>query len=542
MTVLNSLKYNKMKKGLVYILFLIGFVGFTQENPVSVETDTTIIKIGEQIQYKIGVNKTSNVVFPKLKLDSLGKIEVVESLPIDTIKNRLEKKYLLTSFDSGQYVIPKQLILINNKQFFTDSLFVNVATVKVDTLKQKMFPIKSIKKEPKIFDDYKHLLWWLIPILIILAIILYFIFRKKEKIETPKVYVAPIQEALQRLKELDEKQLLQQNKIKIYYSELTDIVRTYIEKDINIPALESTTNELIETINDFNESSNLGISKETIQQLKEVLQSADLVKFAKSKPIIEEIKSDRTVVEEILNNTQHAVHINDATKEVNDGVNEAVLIQNTSKKKKSNLKKYILIFVAVFVIGLGTASYFGYKYVKHKFIGKTTSEMMEQQWYKATYGHPAITLETPEILTIESLQLPQNGVSVVGDFAIYTYGSLVSNFYIAVSTTNFISDLEDINMDVGINGALNAMETQMKTRFTNIKKEDIVINGVYGKKAEVEYKKINKLTQQKEDYKLTMLFFADKKSMRQVYVYSLWSDDSARSVVDRIIKSVSVKP
>ena len=531
-----------MKKKLVYILLLTGFIGLAQENPVSIETDTTAIKIGEQIQLKIKVNKTNNVIFPKLQLDSLGKVEVVESLPVDTIKNRLEKKYLLTSFDSGQYVVPKQFVLINNKKFFTDSILVNVATVKVDTLKQKMFPIKSIKKEPKTFDDYKYLLWWLIPILIILAIILYFIFRKKEKTEIPKICVAPIQEALQRLKELDEKQLLQQNKIKIYYSELTDIVRTYIEKDINIPALESTTNELIETINDFNESSNLGISKETIQQLKEVLQGADLVKFAKSKPISEEIKRDRTVVEEILNNTQHAVHINDAIKEVNNDVNEAVFIQNTSKKKKSNLKKYILVFVAIFAIGLGIASYFGYKYVKHKFIGKTTSEMMEQQWYKSTYGHPAITLETPEILTIESVQLPQNGVSAVGDFAIYTYGSLVSNFYIAVSTTKFISDLESMNMDIGINGALNAMETQMKTRFTNIKKEDIVINGVYGKKAAVEYKKINKLTQQKEDYKLTMLFFADKKSMRQVYVYSLWSDDSARSVVDRIIKSVSVKP
>ena len=68
-----------------------------------------------------------------------------------------------------------------------------------------------------------------------------------------------IQEALQRLKELDERHLLEQKKVKIYYTELTDIVRTYIEKDIHIPALESTTTELIETINDFNESSNLEI-------------------------------------------------------------------------------------------------------------------------------------------------------------------------------------------------------------------------------------------------------------------------------------------
>ena len=299
---LNEVIKLQMNKLLVYGLFFVGLVGFSQENPVTIITDTTAIKIGEQIQVNIAVNETSNVIFPKLQLDSLGKVEVVTSLPIDTLKNRLEKKYLLTSFDSGQYLIPKQQVLINNKKFFTDSILVNVATVKVDTLKQKMFPIKAVKQEPKTFDDYKHLLWWLLPILIVLAALWYFFFRKKEKKKIVKVYIPPMQEAMQRLKELDEKQLLKQNKVKAYYTELTDIVRTYIEKDINIPALESTTNELIETISDFNESSKLGISKETILQLNEVLKNADLVKFAKSKPIVEEIKEHRVASEQILQN------------------------------------------------------------------------------------------------------------------------------------------------------------------------------------------------------------------------------------------------
>jgi len=295
-----------MKKRIVYILFLIGFIGFAQENPVKITIDTAAIRIGEHIQYKISVNKAGKVVFPKFQSDSLGKVEVVESFAVDTLKDTYEKKYVLTSFDSGRYTIPKQQVLINNKIFFTDSLLVSVATVKVDTLKQQMFPIKAIKSEPKTFDDYKPMLWWILLILAIIATALYFIFKKKEKKEEPIIVIAPIQEALQRLKELDEKQLLQQNKIKTYYTELTDIVRTYIEKDIYIPALESTTNELIDTINDFNESSKLGISKETIQQLKEVLESADMVKFAKSKPIVEEIKAHRNLSERILQNLKPA--------------------------------------------------------------------------------------------------------------------------------------------------------------------------------------------------------------------------------------------
>ena len=530
-----------MKKQLVYILFFIGFIGISQESPVTILVDTTTIRIGEQIQYKISVNETNNVIFPEFKLDSLGKVEVVEALATDTLKNKLEKKYILTSFDSGQYVIPQQKVLINSKKFLTDSLLVNVATVKVDTTNQKMHLIKSIKREPKTFDDYKHLWWWAIPILLLFALILYFILRKKIEKVIPKVYVAPIQEAMQRLKELDEKQLLQQNKIKIYYSELTDIVRTYIEKDIKIPALESTTNELIETIIDFNESSKLGISKETIKQLKEVLQSADLVKFAKSKPIIEEIKSDRNTIEEILKNTQNAVHVNNLQNaDANSAVDDAIFVE-TSVKKNSFFKKYIIIIFAAIVITISALGYFGYTYVKNNILGKTTSEMIQEQWYKASYGNPKITLETPEILTMQSVQLPDNGVSTIGDFSIYTYGSPISNFYIAVSTTHFISELDQMDLDAGINGTLNSMESQINTRFKNIKKETIKIDRIKGIKVSVEYKKINEATQLQEDYKLTMLFFADTKGMRQVYVSSLWSDDSAESVVNRIIKSVSLK-
>ena len=151
------------------------------------------------------------------------------------------------------------------------------------------------------------------------------------------------------MKELDEKQLLQQNKIKIYYSELTDIVRTYIEKDIHIPALESTTNELIETINDFNESSKLGISKETIQQLKQVLQSADLVKFAKSKPIIEDIKNDRNIVEVILKNTQIAVHKNDLEQEKIE-IETVETVVKPPVKKKSTVLRTVVIIVSIVIV------------------------------------------------------------------------------------------------------------------------------------------------------------------------------------------------
>lgn len=293
-----------MKKIVYIIVLLISFVGISQENPIKVSADTTFIRIGEQFVYKITVEGSKKeVIFPKL--DSLQNLEVVKSFPIDSLKNKLEKKYLLTSFDSGQYAIPQQKIRINHKKYLTDSLLINVATVKVDTTKQKMYPIKAIKSEPKTIEDYVYQLWWIpIILLIALAVALYFILRKKKSKILFKKQIPPMQEAIQRLQKLDKTDYLKENELKKYYTELTDIIRTYIEKDIHIPALESTTNELMETITDINKSSNLQISKETLQQLKSILQSADLVKFAKSKPLISDAEKDRVVTEKILQNIE----------------------------------------------------------------------------------------------------------------------------------------------------------------------------------------------------------------------------------------------
>ena len=106
--------------------------------------------------------------------------------------------------------------------------------------------------------------------------------------------------ALQRLNELDGKQLWQKNKIKQYYVELTDIVRTYIERELKIPALESTTDELMETIGDFNTSSSLNIPNETVDKLNNLLKDADLVKFAKFKPLVNDIELHRNSAGEII--------------------------------------------------------------------------------------------------------------------------------------------------------------------------------------------------------------------------------------------------
>jgi hypothetical protein len=281
-----------------FLMFLL--LGFTGKAQVISKADTTKIRIGEQINYEIVVNTVEEVQFSNLKLDSLKRIGVVKSFKIDSLKNQLIKKYTLTSFDSGRYVIPRQTVMIRNKVFLTDSLIIDVATVAVDTIKQPMHHIKTIKNEPYIFSDYLNYFWGLIVLLLIIAVVLYFLLKDKPTHEEIISRIPPFDLAKQRLKELDNKKLIKQNRIKLYYVELTDIVRSFIEREMNIPALESTTDELMETITDFNSSSNLNIHKETLVKLQKLLQEADLVKFAKSKPLLNEIEIHRFDAENII--------------------------------------------------------------------------------------------------------------------------------------------------------------------------------------------------------------------------------------------------
>ncbi len=119
--------------------FLGSLFSFAQ---VSTEIDTTKIRVGEQINYKIKVEADSLalVVFPEGQ--TFMPLENVEALKIDTTKREakflLSRIYKLTQFDSGVYTIPRQKIIIGDQPFFTDSLKVDVNTIVVDTTKQKL--------------------------------------------------------------------------------------------------------------------------------------------------------------------------------------------------------------------------------------------------------------------------------------------------------------------------------------------------------------------------------------------------------------------
>jgi hypothetical protein len=291
-----------MKKQIFYILLFISTVLFAQKPLVKAVIDTTNIRIGEQFNLQISVEETQNVIIPKLQLKGL---EIVDSTQTDTLKNSLIRKYILTGFDSGAFYIPQQQIFVKNQAYLTDSLLVNVASVAIDTTKIKKFPIKSIKSESYTFDDFKIYLYILLAAIAIIGFWIYwFVFRKQKIEEEEPTYrtLPPYEEAIFRLHELDEKLLWQNNKVKQYYSELTEIVRGYMERELHVPALEKTTDQVLDMIKDFKEAETIETSNETIKALKDLLREADLVKFAKSKPLALEIEQNRKDAQYVVDN------------------------------------------------------------------------------------------------------------------------------------------------------------------------------------------------------------------------------------------------
>jgi low affinity Fe/Cu permease len=162
--------------------------------------------------------------------------------------------------------------------------------------------LKDIKQPMEALIGWSDIWPWLLGIvlLILIAYILKkYVFTKKEalKIEKPKVIIPADIIALKELITLEKAKIWQEGKIKEYHSSLSEIVRRYTEERFQFIALELTTDEIIDELKSK-------LNQEQIQNLKTLLQRADLAKFAKSKPIESENTESMVLAKNFVNNTK----------------------------------------------------------------------------------------------------------------------------------------------------------------------------------------------------------------------------------------------
>lgn len=300
-----------MKKVFILILSFFYFHSFSNETGVYATVDTSQILIGDQVNYTITCiqNNKLNVVFPGFTDTIITGIEIVESSPLDTVKDAndqltIEKKYLITSFDTGAYMLPVGPFILDNDTIYGKSIFLSVNTMEVDTAKSSIKPIKLPYKQGYTFDEI--LPWLLIGLLILLlaggGIFAYFYFKKKKDTSTVKYIPKEPAEiiAYRSLDELKMEQLWQKEQYKAYYSKLTEILRMYLEHKFKINAMEQTSDEIIFEIE------NLGIiTMNCIIELKQILQTADFVKFAKLIPNAEENVNSYDLAVKFIDRTKH---------------------------------------------------------------------------------------------------------------------------------------------------------------------------------------------------------------------------------------------
>jgi hypothetical protein len=282
--------------------------------------DSTRMLIGDQMRLRIEVSADKGVELLPLDRTAIAAdsvFEVLDESRWDTLGSagdrlRLQKNLLFIAWDSGMHRLPALPIAYKlgerTDTFFTEDIPMQVDLPQVDTT---LADIKPIIEEPLKLQDF---IWYFVGVLALLGVIgLVLYLRKRKKmapppLPTPVVQLLPHELALRQLEQLKQQQMWQEGNVKGYHSALTYIVREYLEGRYGIQALEQTTDEMLAQLRQG--EFNMSLS----QRLGDVLQTADLVKFAKAQPTAEFHERAMEVARAFILETKPAAVIAEAVK------------------------------------------------------------------------------------------------------------------------------------------------------------------------------------------------------------------------------------
>jgi hypothetical protein len=279
--------------------------------------DTLLIGDQQIISFKANVPKGAKLIIPKPD-STLKGLEVVGNPQIDTISqngNNLEllAKLKITSFDSGSHYFPKMPAIIIKPGGGTDTIWYGdksyeYSTIQIDTTTYKPYDVKGQRTYPVTLAEI--LLWsggMLLFALLIWVLIRYIKRRRANRrfFEIASPDEPPYLVALRELEKIRAQKLWQNNKEKQFYTHITDILRVYIESRFKMPAMEYTSAEILK------ELTTKGIEVSVYTQLKELLNIADLVKFAKYKATSEENEGAVPAAIKFINGTYAEVTENE---------------------------------------------------------------------------------------------------------------------------------------------------------------------------------------------------------------------------------------
>lgn len=273
---------------------------FAQDLKVNAVLDSSKIRIGEQVKLDVYVTYNANQKNIKIQWPEIGdtiteKIEVISVSAIDTTfpdqtnssKIFQHQQITISAYDSGYFSIPPFKFIVDGdtaNPLYTESFLLEVHTVPTDTSATKLKDIKPL------FDEKFNWRWYsayiyggialLVAIIIAIFVLRYYSNKRKEIVIEPEKPKIPAHiTALASLQRIKEEQVWKEEKIKEYYSSISEVIRQYIEERFNVFALESTTDEIMKAFR------SQVVDKESKDKLQQILTLSDLVKFAKMFPI-----------------------------------------------------------------------------------------------------------------------------------------------------------------------------------------------------------------------------------------------------------------
>ena len=243
------------------------------------------------------------VEFPTFEPPAGSGFEVVALPPVDTLERdgrrlRLAKRYRLAAFEEGRFNLGRAQVLYADKNILDtlqvgDSLLLEVGTFRIDSTSHSIFDLKGQRTLPFRFAEIRGYVAWGLAALALLAAAAWALRRwlaargrRLGDLFRPAPPLPPHVAAIRALEALHHQKLWQNNRHKLYYSGLTDILRTYIAARWEIGAMEMTSDEIVAALRDTE------LPDKARRDLGAILRNADLVKFAKATPEAEENEAD----------------------------------------------------------------------------------------------------------------------------------------------------------------------------------------------------------------------------------------------------------
>lgn len=526
------------------------FISLLGYGQISSSIDSTAIKIGAELLYKIEVKTDSSTLVVFSEEQTFLPLEMINSYAVDTTKKdgyyQFTKTYGLTQFDSGVYTIPRQKINLGGKLFYTDSLEVQVNPVLVDTTKQKLFDIKpltEVEKSPSGF--WGGFALFMLIFLSVSGLLYWFVWRKKPLSEAEKIAaLKPYERAKLALEKLDEEQYFQNEEIKTYYSDLTLILRQYLDEKVYEQSLESTTDELVLRLKTLKEANQITLSPETIRNIETILKRADLVKFAKSKPDFQLARFDKSTIELEIDHVKEGLP-EPTEEELLQDLAYREALAKAQKRKKT--KQAIAIAVGVLLIALtGFVIHSGFTNVKDTVLRNPGKILLEKTpWVRSEYGAPGVTISTPVVLERQKVELAEEmkGKAQVVSFA---YAEVDTPVDIIVNSSKFAAQAgedgkaKDVPIDVlkVAEGVLGRFEKQGAKNIISRNEQFITPNGQEGVKTFGTGEFLVGENLVKSEY--IILGFSTPNILQQVILTWTANDIYADQIVERILNSIEL--